>query len=90
MCYDRAMIWYTQCPGLRGECFGQHSGSDQQADLGDGHGYRAYSLSVYIRIFKNNKPRSNVYFRPLIACRYLYRHPWKLLLLLIIGYRPSF
>ena len=27
--------------GFAGECLGQHSGSDQQADLGDGRGYRA-------------------------------------------------
>jgi hypothetical protein len=24
-----------------GECLGQHSGGDQLADLGDGHGFRA-------------------------------------------------
>ena len=27
--------------GFAGECLGQHSGSDQAANLGDGHGYRA-------------------------------------------------
>jgi hypothetical protein len=27
-----------------GECLGQHSGSDQQANLGDGHGYRTSLL----------------------------------------------
>lgn len=32
--------------GFAGECLGQHSGSDQQADLGDGHGYRAFHYTI--------------------------------------------
>ena len=32
--------------GFAGECLGQHSGSDQEANLGDGHGYRAYSTHL--------------------------------------------
>jgi hypothetical protein len=30
--------------GFSGECLGQHAGSDQGADLGDGNGVSAYSL----------------------------------------------
>lgn len=28
--------------GFAGECLGQHSGSDQGANLGDGNGFRSY------------------------------------------------
>jgi hypothetical protein len=41
--------------GFAGECLGQHSGSDQEANLGDGHGYRASTVlsssPLYILIF---------------------------------------
>ena len=30
---------YFQAIGFAGECLGQHEGSDQAANLGDGHGY---------------------------------------------------
>ncbi len=32
--------------GFAGECLGQHSRSDQQADLGDGRGYRTSPPTV--------------------------------------------
>ena len=31
-----------------GECLGQHSGSDQEANLGDGQGYRASSVNFFL------------------------------------------
>lgn len=36
--------------GFAGECLGQHSGGDQEADLGDGRGYRAsrHSFSSFL------------------------------------------
>lgn len=52
--------------GFAGECLGQHSGSDQQADLGDGRGYRAsptpllffpspFSFQYFFKFLKGNE-----------------------------------
>jgi hypothetical protein len=37
----RARMLPIRSFGFAGECLGQHSGSDQEVNLGDGHGYRA-------------------------------------------------
>ena len=37
--------------GFAGECLGQHSGSDQEANLGDGHGYRASTTPSIARTY---------------------------------------
>lgn len=39
-----ALIFAFRSIGFAGECLGQHSGSNQAANLGDGHGYRASTI----------------------------------------------
>jgi hypothetical protein len=41
--------------GFAGECLGQHSGSDQEANLGDGHGFRT-STSPFIAPLHTHLP----------------------------------
>ncbi|KAI9443557.1 hypothetical protein H4582DRAFT_2118377 [Lactarius indigo] len=57
---DGGLRNYFLSIGFAGECLGQHSGSDQAANLGDGHGYRAsttffFTSVPYLRLFLYDK-----------------------------------
>ena len=41
-----ALNYVFRSIGFAGECLGQHSGSDQEANLGDGHGFRAFTIAL--------------------------------------------
>jgi hypothetical protein len=48
--YPRTLSRYRSME-FAGECLGQHSGGDQLANLGDGHGYRASPIPLSLLIF---------------------------------------
>ena len=43
---------YFNALGFAGECLGQHSGSDEMANLGDGNGYCEYTHTQHVHVDK--------------------------------------